>query len=331
MAHGTRLRHWLFTVLLLELPLLLWAQPEALRIPSPLLPAETEIVPFLELSLLQPSAAVFSSALDRSELLNMLVAKISTPLTAAEKQRLVQAFVDNGLALSTQMIYGAGWLRLASHTAIGVAVRERIAAYLHFNRFISELSFYGRFHPYFDSVAVIDGDTVGFSTRPHRFSELFAGTTLDFVWFREYTAGWGTIVLDDPGFRLSWGMNLKYVQGYAYLEGRVSQQQLRAFSAINPAFNIDYGKAVSPSLLDTNALIPIGWGLGADVGIQFQFPRLALKSQKSRERAIFSNGTGYGGCAPGCQRACMSVQPLPCHRQCVASACLLLPSRWAFR
>ncbi len=312
-ADGTRQQRWFLGLLIFGLPLLLRAQPEAqdvfasfqpasavtqsrgiyslwsnpgnlalqppvdtLRIPSPLLPAETEIVPFLELSLLQPSAAVFSSALDRSELLNMLVAKISTPLTTAEKQRLVQAFVNNGLALSTQMVYGAGWLRLAPHTAVGVAVRERISAYLRFNRFISELSFYGRFHPYFDSIAVIDGDTVGFSTRPHRFSELFAGTILDFVWFREYSAGWGTIVLDDPAFRLSWGMNLKYVQGYAYLEGRVTQQQLRAFSAINPAFGIDYGKAVSPSLLDTNTLVPIGWGLGADAGIQFQFPRLAL-------------------------------------------------------
>ncbi len=263
----------------------LWSNPgnlafqkpiDTLRIPSPLLPAETEISPLVELTFAQPSLALFSSALDRPALTKALITKIAEPLTAEEKQHFIRAFTNSGLALSVQWLYGAGWARLAHNTAFGVAVRERLSAYLHFNEFLATLAFYGRKHPYFDSIQVIDGDTVGFATHPRRFSELFAGTILDFTWFREYLAGIGTLVLDQPTVQIGLGVNLKFCEGYSYLEARATAGQLRAYSAANPAFAIDYGKAVSPSLLNTTDLIPIGWGLGADFGFSLRTADLSL-------------------------------------------------------
>jgi hypothetical protein len=132
------------------------------------------------------------------------------------------------------------------------------------NETSSEFLFFGYNAPYFDSLAVnFNGDTIGYATQAMKLvSELFEGTSLSLLWYREYSLGYGRNLFSAPDFTLYGGVGLKYIKGFGVFDYKYDNDgNLLAYSALNPVFEVDYDTP-SPSLIEGNDYQSVGNGFG---------------------------------------------------------------------
>lgn len=209
-----------------------------------------------------------SDALARGDLWDALFQNTGKQFTRADQLRAAEAFADNGVRFSVDVLSLGAAYQSDHYGGIAVTIRERIAGTFVFNDAASKLAFQGRYFDYFDSVGVnFAGDTVGYARSPQRYSQLFGGTRLGMTWYRELGLSYGLQLLDMHAFKLYGGASFKYLTGYAYLDAEIRNGQLVAKSALSPLFGINYGKATSPSLLPGNAFDAVGDGWGLDLGL----------------------------------------------------------------
>jgi len=222
-------------------------------------------------------ATAHSDALTRSGLMNALFNNSSIQFTLADKRRAAADFAGKGIRFSADFFSIGAAFQTDQFGGIALTARERAMGTFKFNESAAALAFEGRHYAYFDSLAVnFKGDTVGFARNPQPFSELFKGTRLALSWFREFGISYGIGIYKTDELDVFVGAGVKYLQGYAYLDAVVADNQLKAYTALSPFFGISYGKATTPSFIPGNKLEPIGDGWGLDLGLTVRVDKVTF-------------------------------------------------------
>jgi hypothetical protein len=114
----------------------------------------------------------------------------------------------------------------------------------------------------------------GFANIPQRIGQILDGSRISASWTREYNLSYGRKIFGkDEVFEVFGGIGLKFIQGFAMMDVRAENDELSAFAAITPAFEIDFGSAaaMNPSSITQSGTMPnpVGKGFGADFGLNF--------------------------------------------------------------
>lgn len=211
-----------------------------------------------------------SQALTPSQLLQSVFNVSATTIGVDEKRQ----FADKYRNAITTFDIRVGWLSLAySHNGrwgAGVAVEEVVSSFAKFDEFSARLAFLGYRDSYFDTLIVVDGDTAGVSYNPKKFSEAFTDTRLEWTWQRHWIVA-GAYCLPLEGVAVNVGVALRYVQGYIFARGVANKGTFEAVTANTPVIPIDYSRIKGEGQLDTSGrLVPVGSGIGFDVGVAVQ-------------------------------------------------------------
>lgn len=250
---------------------------DVFRLSTPLEFGATRIKRHWSFTAAEGGMSLHSDALSRSGLMDMITQTSSGTFTREDKIAAATAFANKGVRFSIDaMLVGAAY-QSGQWGGIALTVRERLAGTFRFNKDAARLAFEGRHFEYFDSLAVnFNGDTVGYSTQPQRFSELFNGTRLAMIWYREYGASYGLQLYHDADLQLYGGASMRYLQGYALIDAEVQTGNLHAMSAISPFFGISYGKATSSSYIPGTDFVPVGDGWSMDLGVTVAYNNTSL-------------------------------------------------------
>ncbi len=229
------------------------------------------------ISAAEGGVSIHSDALNRTALFDMITQTTSGTFTQDDKVRAATAFADKGVRFSVDLIALGIAHQSGSWGGIALTIRERLSGTFRFNEEAARLAFEGRYFDYFDSLAVnYNGDTVGYSTNPRMFSDLFDNTRLAMIWYRELGCSYGLQVIGTDAFSINIGAGIKYLLGYALIDANVERGNLRARSSLSPGFGISYGKARSSSTIEGNDFRPVGSGWSMDLGITLRYESFAL-------------------------------------------------------
>lgn len=188
--------------------------------------------------------------------------------TSEQKEDAVRNFTNSKLQLNGEgNAFGVSF-QDEKIGGIGFSVREKMMWNSNLNEASSEFLFYGYNAPYFDSLAVVDGDTIGYATKVLKtVSELFSGTSLSLLWYREYGLAYGRTVYNSENFAVYGGVGFKFLKGYGVFDYRYDDNgKLLAYSALNPVFEVNYD-TYSPSRIEGNDYQPVGTGYSLDFGL----------------------------------------------------------------
>ncbi|MBT9391678.1 hypothetical protein KLP40_00770 [Hymenobacter sp. NST-14] len=209
----------------------------------------------------EAGAGVSSQSLTRQQL-RRFVTNPNDNLTLADKQALARAFTsDNAANFNADITTFGLAVQLPVIGGVAISNRIRTAGHVGLNQNAAEIAFLGRDAPIYTSATAGNVPLV---------SEALAGTELQFAALNEFNVAWGTRLIDLPLFQLSGGAGYRYIQGVGIIDIRVQPGDLRAYSAMSPVFDIDYGDVVNnPSfnLKTGSGLKPVGEGHGFDLGL----------------------------------------------------------------
>ncbi|MCX6269849.1 MAG: DUF5723 family protein [Bacteroidetes bacterium] len=150
------------------------------------------------------------------------------------------------------------------------SIRERFLWNTKFNLQAARFLFLGYRDPYFDSKMLEGSDSVGYASNPLPASTVYAGTNLQFIWYREYNLGYGRKIMNTRDFDWYGGIGLKYLTGYGSFQYLQDGSGLKAFTALSPVFNVNYNE-VTPSKIEGKGLKKTGNGFGADIGTTLMY------------------------------------------------------------
>lgn len=245
--------------------------------------------------LIEGGASLYAEALGREEFRDNLLG-FDDELTAQEKQEFASAFANSDLSMDVDMqLFGVA-VNFNDRKWGGAAfsVRDRINYYSTFNTQASDILFLGWNSEYFDQLQLdsddgpiientgnLSPDTLervvrGIATTANFASDLFGGSSIKSVWYREYNLSYGREVIGTDDWSIGAGIGLKYLQGIAFLDIEVDDENYSAIGATTPTFGIDYGTAAqtNPSNVGTNnSTLPsaVGSGFGFDFGLNFEY------------------------------------------------------------
>lgn len=230
-------------------------------------------------TLVEGGASAHSNALSKNGLLDVVLQQGGIKFTPEQKAAAADAFSGNGLRFNADVILFGLSFQSQGLGGLALTIRERAAGNIVLNGQASSIVFEGRRSSYFDSLVVNwRGDTIGYAKRPQRYSELFNGTMLSMLWYREYAATYGLRILNLNPVRLYVGATAKAIEAFVYLDARADGSQFTARSAISPFFGINYGNATTPSFIPGNTLAPVGLGWGLDLGATLEIGNLTLSA-----------------------------------------------------
>ena len=217
------------------------------------------------------SFSVYSEPLKRAlvdELFNA-----GDPFSYEEKQEAVENFTNTKLRFEGNV---SGFGLSIQDEKIGgfaFAMKERMVWDSNLNEESADILFNGYNASYFDSLVVqTNGDTVGYASIDaiQYVSDLFEGSKLDLLWFREFNLSYGRSIVNTKTFSLYGGIGIKYLRGYSVFNYSYVDGVMSAYSALNPSFDVDYD-ADSPSEINNTEYQAIGNGWGLDFGISAMF------------------------------------------------------------
>ncbi|MBL7997490.1 MAG: hypothetical protein JNL32_02515 [Candidatus Kapabacteria bacterium] len=218
-------------------------------------------------------AAVHSNAMGSSDLLGAIFSFNEQQFSLQEKYEAARKFAGKSVYMNADAIILGVSYQSDAYGGFAFTIRDRVSGEFTFNSAAANLAFLGRNFNYFDSSYTLpwNGQIVGVSRQPQRFSQLFDSTRLSMSWTREFNLGYGRRVFNGQSNKLYLGITFRYILGYAYLDSYTdpNTKTLEGYSSITPLFNINYGKATSPSTVPGTGMIPVGHGLGADFGLTY--------------------------------------------------------------
>ncbi|MCB2221426.1 MAG: hypothetical protein KQI35_13585 [Bacteroidetes bacterium] len=210
--------------------------------------------------------SIYSEPLKRS-LVNDLFNSNKT-FSSEERDEAVENFTNTKLQLEGSVSGFGVSFQDEKIGGFGFIVRERLVWDSQLNEQSSDILFRGYHSNYFDSLSVdpFTGDTTGWSTSAENVTELFEGTHLDMLWFREYNFSYGRSIINRDNFTLYGGIGIKYIEGYSVFNYSYAGNNIRAFSALNPVLGVDYDQP-SPSKINNDKYQRVGNGWGLDFGV----------------------------------------------------------------
>jgi hypothetical protein len=218
------------------------------------------------LGLLETGVNLYTNALTKHQVTHDL---FNNSLELSLNQRLEAANQFSNTRVWGQE--GVTWLGLSYYNknigGFAFSIRDRLMWNTEFNNLAAQFLFLGYHAPYFDSL-VVNGqhDTTGYSKLPKKITQVFDGTKLQFIWFREYNFGYGRKIIDNKIIGIFAGIGLKYLQGYGAFQFDIHNGNLDAFSSLGPEFGINYN-APTPSAMSGKGVKSTGSGFGVDLGV----------------------------------------------------------------
>jgi len=248
-------------------------------------PKQEKMISF---GLLEGAYSMYSESLVKSDMVGSIRGG-NTEFTYDEKIAAAQDFTESGLAANVDI----SWIGISvqpDQTVGGFAfgVKDRFQWYSKFSKTLSEILFRGYNAPYFTNLVLTTGDTIintdnlpkdtlaliekGINLAPKLFSEVMGESGISMAWYREYNFSYGRMLMGNDELAIYAGVGIKYLSGLSIIDLNVKNGELEAFSAITPAFEIDYGdsaKVKNPSTIEDGGLLPktVGSGMGLDLGI----------------------------------------------------------------
>jgi hypothetical protein len=184
--------------------------------------------------------------------------------------------IDAAADFTDTKVWGQGgitWLGISyNNEKIGgfaISIRDRVLWNTVLNEQAAEFTFLGYHAPYFDSLAVTLGDTTGYSTNPLLASAVYGNTRLHFLWYREYSLGYGRKIIGSKNFTLYGGFTVKYIRGYGTVQYIQDASGIQAYSSLGPEFQIDYG-VPTPSEVSGSGVKKVGDGYAFDIGFTLE-------------------------------------------------------------
>jgi hypothetical protein len=216
-------------------------------------------------SFLESGFNIYTNALTKSQLSNDLFNN-SFELDYEGQLKAAQSFTN------TRMWGQAGitWLGISfnNEKAGGFAftIRDRLLWNTVLDSAAAQFTFLGYHAPYFDSLAVNNGDTSGYSTNPSLASSVYGSTKAHFIWYREYAFAYGRKIFGNKNFTLYGGITARYIAGYATAKYQADGDNIDAYSALGPEFQVDYGVS-TPSEIGGSGIKKVGSGYSIDIGV----------------------------------------------------------------
>ena len=237
----------------------------------------------INIGLLETGLSIYTNALTKKQVNNDLFNN-NVKLSMSERVQAASDFSDTRL-------WGQGgitWLGVSvNFPKIGgfaFSVRDRFLWNTVLNSQAARFIFLGYHDPYFDSLVASNGDTTGYAKHPKQATSVYAGTKVQFVWYREYNFGFGRKIIDNDDITLYGGIGVKYLVGYGALQYIDNGTSINAFSSLGPEFKIDYGEP-TPNPLTGSSIKKVGQGWGVDIGF-------TLKLMKKLKIAVALNDIG---------------------------------------
>jgi len=250
----------------------------------------------MNLGFMETAMGIYSEPLTRKQVLGDMFNE-DINLTSAEKAQAAADFTDTRMWAQG----GVTWLGFSyQHEKIGgfaISIRDRMLWNTVLNDTAANFLFQGyNYTPYFDSLANPGTDsTTGWSTHPDYAVNVYRGSNLHAVWYREYNFGYGRKIIEKDDFIWYGGIGIKYITGYGSFQYKDSGNELLAYSALSPIFEVDYDEP-SPSLLTSTGLKKVGDGVGFDLGFTFMLKqKIKIGLAVNDIGWIWWNGNVYQG------------------------------------
>jgi len=187
-------------------------------------------------------------------------------LTKAEKYDAAIQFADAGFAINADLTIFGMAMQFSKVGGFGINVREHIMGNIAVNPLAADIMFNGYNSSYFDTVQIIQGDSTGVRFQPMMISEAFDGSSMQMLWYREYSFGYGRFIIKNDELEINLGSTIKYLQGYGIVDVNVDKEEgkTRLFGAMSPIFGVDYGALIEKP---DSGFKSIGKGIGYDFGV----------------------------------------------------------------
>lgn len=221
---------------------------------------------FIHFGLAEESISIYSEPLKRALVDDLFSSDVS--FSTAEKEEAVINFTETKLQFEFDIMPVGFSYQDDKIGGFGFVVRERLMWDSFFNKYSADILFNGYNSAYFDS-SYFDpatNDTVGVSTNPKYVTDLFENSRLEMSWFREFNLSYGRMIYGNDQWKLFGGIGIKYITGYSVFNYEYKDGEIRAFSALNPIFQVDYD-TYSPSQIMSNDYQSVGSGWGLDLGL----------------------------------------------------------------
>jgi hypothetical protein len=263
--------------------------------------------------------SLYSEALKKDELrqvLSDLITGGGKKFTYQEKMDAARNFSETGFTLNADLsAYG---IALQTRRAGGFAFRmnDHFQFTSKLGKTASDLLFLGKTSSIFDSLLIqlpsgateyianhenLNPDTVkmvlmGKSSIPKMLSAVLNGTEMTMMYYRDFNLSYGKKIFGDSAFALYGGVGIKYVQGIALLNIKSENNQLSGYSALTPAFGIDYGTAAKAANTVSGTGFPpksVGTGFGFDIGANIVIRKFKLGASMINMGSIKWTGNVY--------------------------------------
>lgn len=214
-------------------------------------------------SIFELGAGINSKSLNRSQL-NKFVNNIDDELTPAQKQEFATAFNnEDALNLNLDLTTLAISAQIPGFGGVAVSNRQRIATHVGLNKNGADILFLGKNAPVFTGYE--EGDTIG-------IRRTLAPTSIQMSFLNEWNVAAGMTVLDLETFKLQVGVGYKYIQGIGVLDIVVDNDNVTAYTALSPEFDVNYGDLVNDPNFNTadigsGIFKPVGKGHAFDLGV----------------------------------------------------------------
>jgi hypothetical protein len=232
------------------------------------------------LGFFEGAISIYSEPLTKKEVFHDLFNE-SITLSYKDKQKAAKEFTDARIWAQGAVTWFGISYQQENVGGFAFNIRDRGTWNSVLNNNAADFLFRGYNAPFFEYHVYDPGsetDTIGYTNPSNetRASEVYKGTDLDFIWYREFNFGYGRKIIEKDDWTWYAGIGLKYLIGYSgnqYYQN--SQDSLVAFSSLSPVFNVDYG---DPPLhpVTGNGLKKVGTGFGFDIGTTVKYKDLKV-------------------------------------------------------
>lgn len=239
---------------------------------------------------------IYSDSLDATKLRRLyrtiyadVSGKETEPADWDQQRQYAQEYLESGVAIDANYNWFGFSFFDEKVGGIAFSINEQYNWYSRFNKETTDLVFGGKLANYFDSLMVVFGsdttmiansatlsnDTLenvvlGTISVPLKLSEITNGSSIRFVWNRNYNIGYGRKLFGaDTTFALYAGVGARFIQSMGMIDMESDGSKVYMYSALSPGFGIDYGavSSTNPSTYSADGLIakPVGSGYGFDL------------------------------------------------------------------
>ena len=213
---------------------------------------------------------ISSKSLTRDQLVKF-IRSTDEKLTQDQKQEFAAAFNNqDALNINGDLTTLAISAQIPGFGGIAVSNRMRVSSHMALNKNSADILFLGKDAPIFANYN--DGD-------PISISGTLNPTSMQMSLLNEWNVATGLTVLDFPSFKLQAGAGYKLIQGVGVLDVLIDENNVSAYSAFSPKFEVNYGDIVNDPNFNTSDIgsgffKPVGKGHAFDLGLSAQIGKV---------------------------------------------------------